>query len=1169
MKRKLLLAAVLVASALGFNANAQTDVTSTYLTNADFSSGTPIDNNIRGYGKDMTTGEYYGLQDVTGWSKVVLNADNSNATYLNSGMGAGVFAYGSSYELKGNNKTAPETNPNLEATGNCLGFMAVWSCGGYYYQDVTLPAGTYKMTVPTYNQSGTQANTSYIGFISNDGEKSVAATNPAVGEWTNLEIDFVLLKSTSGKIALGYLSTGAGAAANPHLYFDHVTLTYTSEITYPTDATLFITNPTIDGASGWTIERPNGGNGPLLSNTSFEYWGGNATGGYANGQFDYYQTITGLPKGKYTVSAEMYNTQTQAGSFVASAGVYATNSKNVTEYKLVDNDVQTLVRYTTDEIVVMDGELRIGVKNQSAMTAQWFVADNFILTLASAPDLSDYVEAYNEALAAAKAVDQTQTMAPSVKTALQNAISTYDEGEVDETSASDLEAAIDALLAAKNKATTSIASYAIIASGVVRTDVLDGWSCTNTNTFHINTWSTEGNSDGSGMTTPFIENWRSKADNAGLGAGTFSYTIEGLEPGEVYYAQALIRSYNERNSDAPNGPNFFVNDAETDLSTVGTTFTFNSMSGIYATIGAAATVTAEGTLTLGARIAGDANYNWVAFKDVSIQPMSVALAAAVSNAEGLYTQIPSNAKTVLKFVVDANKDDSGFTTATEYEDAINAINAAYTTASGFVTPYASWAVVKDAGQTFFAGNTDILANIDEFDDEIETATSPTVITQHIADVQNAQTAYTEYIEAAPVATAMGVAVTAVTDFTTIAELISGNQNLNVAQYAATNSYTYDATSLLGTWTGAPGTNSGESWNGTTGTGADAYYDLYNAEARAMTQTVTLPKAKYVLFAKGRASAAGLLTLTDGTTTVTFPHKSSTGLGITTVGEACFTSHAADDTKNYANSQNGRGWEYRFLAFESDGTTPVTLTFNMTTASYNWVGLDDIVLLAIPEDVAISEDADYTSISTLANVTLTRTLSAANWNTFVVPFAISNAELEDQFGAGVEVAEYSESAEGDESTVNFTKKATASVEANVPVLIKTPKVSGTSFAFEAKTIETGDAKVAGADNFDFVGSYAASITLNDGDYFISADNLYKKAAGSGAVTLKGTRAYIKAKSAGAKILRFSIDDEGATGIDGVSGENGISGEAIYNVAGQQVDEDYKGIVIKGGKKYLQK
>ena len=44
--------------------------------------------------------------------------------------------------------------------------------------------------------------------------------------------------------------------------------------------------------------------------------------------------------------------------------------------------------------------------------------------------------------------------------------------------------------------------------------------------------------------------------------------------------------------------------------------------------------------------------------------------------------------------------------------------------------------------------------------------------------------------------------------------------------------------------------------------------------------------------------------------------------------------------------------------------------------------------------------------------------------------------------------------------------------------------------------------------------------------------------------------------------------GTTGIKGVKTVTPIS-TAIYNLKGQKVDASYKGIVIKDGKKYLQK
>ena len=150
------------------------------------------------------------------------------------------------------------------------------------------------------------------------------------------------------------------------------------------DFTGAIVNPEINGADGWTIERPLGGNGPLLNNVSFEYWAGNSSD-RAKASFDYYQVITGLPAGKYTVSAEMYNSLNGEGGsyteFSPTSGVYAESGNNEVS-KLVDVDSDVLKAYTTEAIVVMDGTLRIGVKNVTTpMAARWFVADNFKLTL--------------------------------------------------------------------------------------------------------------------------------------------------------------------------------------------------------------------------------------------------------------------------------------------------------------------------------------------------------------------------------------------------------------------------------------------------------------------------------------------------------------------------------------------------------------------------------------------------------------------------------------------------------------------------------------------------------------------------------------------------------------------------------------------------------------------
>ena len=225
---RLLVALLALLTGVG-NLCAQTDVTSTYLTNADFSQGPVITADIRGYGKDMAAGDVYGFQDVTGWTKVVTKADNSNATYPNSAMGAGVLAYGSTNQLKGNNVSAPATGPENDSA-NGLGFFAVWGCGGYYYQDVTLPAGKYKLTFPIYCISGTQANTTYTGFFPTSGTNRTVAINTTVGSWVNQTVEFTLTAETAGQIRLGYQSTGDGSSANPHLFFDGVKIEFTATV---------------------------------------------------------------------------------------------------------------------------------------------------------------------------------------------------------------------------------------------------------------------------------------------------------------------------------------------------------------------------------------------------------------------------------------------------------------------------------------------------------------------------------------------------------------------------------------------------------------------------------------------------------------------------------------------------------------------------------------------------------------------------------------------------------------------------------------------------------------------------------------------------------------------------------------------------------------------------
>ena len=236
------------------------------------------------------------------------------------------------------------------------------------------------------------------------------------------------------------------------------------------------------------------------------------------------------------------------------------------------------------------------------------------------------------------------------------------------------------------------------------------------------------------------------------------------------------------------------------------------------------------------------------------------------------------------------------------------------------------------------------------------------------------------------------------------------------------------------------------------------------------------------------------------------------------------------------------------------------------ADQDWVLWDNFHLYYYGSAIKVTIDEDeagsvYEKDIENANITLKRTFNAGIWNTISLPFDLSDTETKAAFGSTAEVATYSEEADGTNSTVSFIKATDAAITANTPVLLKTSTTS-TEFSFNGKTIKAGESKAEGT-NFDFVGTYAASSTIAEGDYFIANDKLWKS---TGATTIKGTRAYLKAKAAEARIVGFSFDGDETTAIEGLEIMNSNNGK-LYNLNGQEVKNAQKGLYIQNGKKVI--
>lgn len=157
------------------------------------------------------------------------------------------------------------------------------------------------------------------------------------------------------------------------------------------DMTPYITNPDFNTGNydGWTTVAPKGGNVAIQGGSRMEYWAGDVEARKER-TFKYYQKLSNLPAGVYTISADMFNSMNgEEGEFSPTCGVYGQSGKEKVALVTAGGDV--LNTYTTDEIPVFYGKMEVGVKNTiTPMVARWFVFDNVKLTYVRQLNQSDY-----------------------------------------------------------------------------------------------------------------------------------------------------------------------------------------------------------------------------------------------------------------------------------------------------------------------------------------------------------------------------------------------------------------------------------------------------------------------------------------------------------------------------------------------------------------------------------------------------------------------------------------------------------------------------------------------------------------------------------------------------------------------------------------------------------
>lgn len=248
-----------------------------------------------------------------------------------------------------------------------------------------------------------------------------------------------------------------------------------------------------------------------------------------------------------------------------------------------------------------------------------------------------------------------------------------------------------------------------------------------------------------------------------------------------------------------------------------------------------------------------------------------------------------------------------------------------------------------------------------------------------------------------------------------------------------------------------------------------------------------------------------------------------------------------------------------------GKTSVTVT---TTGGMD---IKDINVYNSADVTVLDETSSTNSVtSTKYNILVKRHLTAGVWNTIILPFDISTADLKRFMGAATVFAEFTGATT---NTLSFTTDSDATKIAKAkPYLIK-PGLSVEGVAYgNVGCQNTGNATTTVAyGDYTFTGIYAPTVLTTDDIYVASGDKLK---AGNGTNSLKAFRAYFKytGGSSPASELFLNIDGQ-TTSIDQIEGLEVITDGPVYNLNGQQVSTTKeglaKGMYIMNGKKFIVK
>lgn len=208
-KINLIVACFLGAFSVAATAQEYYDLTQYYLKNSLF------DSNYH-YTVSQTGNVSQEIRDIDGWTA----AHTADYTIV------GVYQIGTRKTYNG--ASIPALNVDGTADGGVLALSTGWEQSLILYQEVVLPAGTYRLVTAYYNGDASKnSGKSLLGWRPNSGTAVMSkVTNFTCGEWVTDTLEFKLTVSSGkpGKIQIGFKALAAASSNSAKIAVDYVKL---------------------------------------------------------------------------------------------------------------------------------------------------------------------------------------------------------------------------------------------------------------------------------------------------------------------------------------------------------------------------------------------------------------------------------------------------------------------------------------------------------------------------------------------------------------------------------------------------------------------------------------------------------------------------------------------------------------------------------------------------------------------------------------------------------------------------------------------------------------------------------------------------------------------------------------------------------------------------------